>query len=461
MEQYEDNMSNSSASIFLNEEENYKNFQPQKEILSIESENYQNFESDTENNFYLSNNDNNYLPQEYSKVNQNNLYLYGGNNFNYNLFFREGKKKTKIDLLKYNSIEFKKFRMFSKIKTMLLPFSLQKSLIDEICTLTWFYSKKLHKQLSTLVPIILYKLIKKYNISNITLKDLKQKLNFKYRNYFKNEKFFPEMEQYKNTLLLKKDLGHSISSEKFITDVKNFIIKCISTLKKNYEEKKLSGGIRQLQEKRWGGNDLLERGIDDFNGLNFKEGISCNEREFRLIIKMSEKLLINEKIVEKIYIDPVILELDYCQEQCLKFINENMHNSKDDIKEKNKINKGIYEVKNETKEINEGIKEVKEIKEKNKLNDLNENGTYVNVINLDENKEEEVEVLEKLNFVQFINNRISSYNIAISMIKFFIDKNKSIKITFQYLKDNFNFDRKKIKNGINLIQSYISYCNKI
>ena len=159
---------------------------------------------DTENSYSDRNEiENDSLSNSYKSIISNdnsievtNNEFYNGFNSRNSLYNLQNKKqRNSIDYLNINEEDYQKKICYKKINLMLKGLnSLSIDIINEISFLSWYYLKKLpNKKLVTIVPIITYKIIKKYNIKNVTLKDLKEKLNFKYKTYLKNEKLFDEL----------------------------------------------------------------------------------------------------------------------------------------------------------------------------------------------------------------------------------------------------------------------------
>ena len=165
-------------SSYSEENEIFKNIK-RSESNSNDSGSYFSSQNDEKNNGEL------FINETYNEGNNNNNYYnFGGK-----------KQRNIIDYLNINDNAYKKQQLYKKINIILNKFKpLPQNIIDEINYLSWYYTKKLpNKNLLTIVSIIIYKIIKKYNIKIISLKDLKEKLNFSYSTYFKNEKLFNEL----------------------------------------------------------------------------------------------------------------------------------------------------------------------------------------------------------------------------------------------------------------------------
>lgn len=453
------------SNIFLNEEElNSQDLPIQNSNNSIISDNLEKLNYDSFNEFtFTKNNEITYVPQQIQKP-----------TFNKNFFYK-GKPKTSLDYLKINSTEYKYFQMQKKVKNLLRELNLSKSLEEEICHLSYHYSISLNKRkkLSTIVPIILYKLLKKYNNKNYTLKDLKQKINFKYKTYFRNEKLFQIFDQ--NQITLKHNLEKENTNEQYIGKVKNELNKCFLLLKSTYHQQNEKYGCncfgyrengnkrisllkhKTKRESKKSKNKIFNDS-NDFGNLNCINTKNYSERELHLIIKMSDQLIINEKIVEKIYIEPVILELENCQELCIQFINDNSKNINISLNE--------YKGNNETSLIKYlDINEVNTSQSTCYSTSISlcANLSLNNIKNMENINEKEIIVehnKEETNyFAEFFKEQIDCYSLAISLIKFFVNNNEKLRITYKTMEQCFNIQRIKIKKGINLIKSYISNKN--
>ena len=162
---------------------------------NIDTNSFYSYENEIEQNSQNGNSNSilsNSMDNEISNVNE--IYNYGINRNNgYNLGTK--KQRNLIDYLKINDGEYKKQQCYKKINYMLKGLnSLPNDIMNEIIYLSHYYLKKLpNRKLTTIVPIITYKIIKKYNIKSVSLKDLKQNINFSYKTYFQNEKLFSEM----------------------------------------------------------------------------------------------------------------------------------------------------------------------------------------------------------------------------------------------------------------------------
>ena len=364
------------------------------------------------------NNSNSNFNNEINNMNYDNESIYPNEYIKNEYNFCDSKKhKTIIDYLNINSDEYRKNKMSQKIRLMLYGLtSLSQSNIDEICYLSWFYSQKLsHKKLSTIVQIIVYKIIKKYNIKSISLKDLKNKINFRYKTYLKNEKLFPELDNNKNinistnininstNEIQNKNSHHKNNivcnniycikipnKSNYSDSVYNFITKFIKTLKEKSQSNKI-----KLRGKKENKNNII-------------------------IEKIYEKFKTEEKNIKELYCNPIFFELNKCQKQCKCFIYNNKRTSSDN---------------NNEKALNGDIIDLKEEKEK---------------ILSDENI-----------FGDYFKDKINSDILGLGMIKYFIDKNKIIILSYKIIKEIFNFSIHQIKKSISYINLYNNYINNL
>ena len=143
-------------SSYSEENEIFKNIK-RSESNSNDSGSYFSSQNDEKNNGEL------FINETYNEGNNNNNYYnFGGK-----------KQRNIIDYLNINDNAYKKQQLYKKINIILNKFKpLPQNIIDEINYLSWYYTKKLpNKNLLTIVSIIIYKNIKKYNNKTITLKD--------------------------------------------------------------------------------------------------------------------------------------------------------------------------------------------------------------------------------------------------------------------------------------------------
>ena len=362
------------------------------------------FSSDDSNSMISE--DNNYRNNEtiYEKE-----YNYKSNNIN-NYYNFNKKPKTTIDFLNINSDEYKKNKMYKKIKLMINNLFLPKSYNDEICYLSWYYSQKLpNKKLATIVPIIVYKIILKYNIQSISLKDLKKSINFKYKTYFKNEKLFTE-------------LNDNLSQNKIINKVSYNFANNNNFKSQNYSELvyiSVTNYIKKIKEKSQTHLNIIKIKGKKRLQKNIKEKDFDNEKNNNKIIeKIIEKLAKDDNNIEELYCNPFYLELNNCQEQCKFFIYNYKQNSSD-FKLDSSFNNKIINLKEEEEE---------NLSNENKFND-------------------------------YFKNKICCDILGLGMIKYFIDKNKIIVLSYKILKEIFNCNISQVKKSIFYIKLYIKYIN--
>ena len=372
-------------------------------------------ENEIENNS-ISNNSNSTLSNNNSIEFANNEPYNGFNNGNVIYNFLNKKQRNSIDYLNINEEDYQKKVCYKKINFMLKGLnSLSNDIINEISFLSWYYSKKLPtKKLSIIVPIITYKIIKKYNIKNVTLKELKEKLNFRRKTYFKNEKLFDEL----NMNLIQNKSNNKF---KFKNNINNIISK-----KQAYSELVLSSITKYIK--------LMKEKIDTQpNLIKYKnnkhiinKGSIMNEKlYYETIESLFDKISNNENKTKELYSNPILLELNNCLEQCKSFIYNNKQISKE--------NNIKIEQMSETNFTNQTINLIEESDKKS----------------YDEN-----------NFNEYFENKIDNDNFGLALIKYFIDKNDNIGLSFNKMKEIFNCNICQIKKSILLIKEFINYINK-
>ena len=306
----------------------------------------------------------------------NEINNYSNNKTNYN--FEVKKKYNTIDYLNFNEDESKKQQCYKKIEQILneLNKKLPRNIITQIIFHSYNFQKKFpRKQLATIVPIVTYKILKKNNIKIISLKDLKTKLNFKCKTYFKNEKLFSE---------LNPNTEHKILNLKY--NNKNTIN--INHKNKNYSELVLNSLIKYIKKIK----DKIYLNINVIKPKNKKisnkkelieQKISNNETIITIYNKISE----NEKNTKELYYNPVIEELDNCLKQCKSFIY-NFNNKEESTSETNITYPTI------------NIKE--------------DDGGKIHYEN---------------SFNNFFENKIDNDNLALGLLKYFIDENNVISLS--------------------------------
>ena len=380
-------------------------------------------EEEDDNYHETSQNDSN--PMQYNKdfeyIN-NETYVNEFTKYNQYNFCTGKRPRNTIDYFNMNSDEYKKSKMEQKIKLMLIKLtSLTKSNIDEICYLTRFYSKKFpHKKLNTIVPIIVYKIIKKYNIKTITLKDLKNKINFSYKTYFQNEKLFSELNSYIN-----KNTNNCTSNK--INNNNNNIYKNLVYIKTpSYSELVYNSVIKHIKiikEKSQNNLNINKLKTKKRNKKNSDNGqnVESEEKNNKVIEQIIEKFSKDENNIKELYSSPLIFELNNCQEQCKNFIFNNQRTSSDNNFDKKEINNNIINIKEE---------------DEKKLSDENM-------------------------FDDYFKDKIDFEILGLGMIKYFIDKNKIIILSYRNLKEISNCNIYQVKKSILYIKLYINYINNI
>ena len=295
--------------------------------------------------------------------------------------------------------------------------SLSIDIINEISFLSWYYLKKLpNKKLVTIVPIITYKIIKKYNIRNVTLKDLKEKLNFKYKTYLKNEKLFDEL----NLNLNQKKSNNSIN---FNNNINNIII----SKKQSFSELVLNSITKYIQlikEKILFQPNMIK--YKNYKPITNKGKIINDKSYYDTIESLFEKISSNENKTKELYTNPIIIELNNCLLQCKSFIYNN-------------------------KQI--------EIENNNMVEQMSETNNTNQTINLIE--ESEKRIYDENTFNEFFENKIDSNNLGLALIKYFIDKNEKITLSYKKMKEIFVCNIYQVKKSISFIKEFINYINKI
>ena len=389
------NPNNSYSDEKEEEDEIYKKTSPNDSNSNIFEENY-----------YSNNEDDEY----------ENRFTYNGNNKICFYNFNKKRPNNIIDYLNINSDEYKKHKMNQKIRIILSKLNgLNNSDIEEICYFSWLYSKKLsHKKLQTIVPIIAYKIILKNNIKSITLKDLKEKINFKYKTYFKNEKLFEELNNSlnknvqlnKNTYKLNKNI-YNIKTQKYSDLVYDSVKKSIIKIKEKSQYELNIIKIRGKKRIQKNGN----------KNIDFEK----NNKNNIIIEQLIEQLSNKNKNINEMYCSPFNSELNNCQEECMLFIyNKNIISN--NANNSDKLNNKIINLREEEKENN---------------------------------------LLNEEKFNKYFENQICSEILGLGMIKYFIDKNKVIILSYNSLKKIFNCNIYQVKKSIFLIKLYIKYINNI
>ena len=384
---------------------------------NIDTDNSYSDKNEIENDS-LSNSSKSILSNNNSIEVTNNEFYNGFNSRNslYNL--QNKKQRNSIDYLNINEEDYQKKICYKKINLMLKGLnSLSIDIINEISFLSWYYLKKLpNKKLVTIVPIITYKIIKKYNIKNVTLKDLKEKLNFKYKTYLKNEKLFDEL----NLNLNQKKSNNSIN---FNNNINNIII----SKKQSFSELVLNSITKYIQlikEKILFQPNIIK--YKNYKPITNKGKIINDKSYYDTIESLFEKISSNENKTKELYINPIIIELNNCLLQCKSFIYNN-------------------------KQI--------EIENNNMVEQMSETNNTNQTINLIE--ESEKRIYDENTFNKFFENKIDTDNLGLALIKYFIDKNEKITLSYKKMKEIFVCNIYQVKKSISFIKEFINYINKI
>ena len=384
---------------------------------NIDTDNSYSDKNEIENDS-LSNSSKSILSNNNSIEVTNNEFYNGFNSRNslYNL--QNKKQRNSIDYLNINEEDYQKKICYKKINLMLKGLnSLSIDIINEISFLSWYYLKKLpNKKLVTIVPIITYKIIKKYNIKNVTLKDLKEKLNFKYKTYLKNEKLFDEL----NLNLNQKKSNNSIN---FNNNINNIII----SKKQSFSELVLNSITKYIQlikEKILFQPNMIK--YKNYKPITNKGKIINDKSYYDTIESLFEKISSNENKTKELYTNPIIIELNNCLLQCKSFIYNN-------------------------KQI--------EIENNNMVEQMSETNNTNQTINLIE--ESEKRIYDENTFNKFFENKIDSDNLGLALIKHFIDKNEKITLSYKKMKEIFVCNIYQVKKSISFIKEFINYINKI
>ena len=373
---------------------------------NIEENEIEDYSQNVNSNSIFSDNKSN----EISYINE---FYNGGNNQNIIYNFGNKKQRNIIDYLNINDEEYKRQQCYKKINFMIKGLnSLPNDIINEIVYYSWYYFKKLsNKKLSTIVPIITYKIIKKYDIKSVSLKDLKQNLNFCYKTYFQNEKLFNEL----NSSAKNKE-----NNFKFNNNINNIII----SKKQSFPELVL-GSINKYIDLAKDKIQIHPNIIKFQSNKRQKDNNKLNKKksDYKLIESLFSKISKNENNAKELYSNPAILELNNCLMQCKSLI----YNNKQVCIEKD-------ELTSETNMTNQTINLIED----------NDKKLY------DENT-----------FNKYFENKIDSDNLGLGLLKYFVDKNENISLSYKKMQKLFNCSIYQIKKSILYINEYINYINKI
>ena len=94
------------------------------------------------------------------------------------------KPKNSLDILRLSSEKYEQYKLTESVKHIISHFSFESKIVDEIIKASLFYKDKLHLHLNDLVPIIVYKIVQKYNLP-FTKAEILSKIKFNVSNYLK------------------------------------------------------------------------------------------------------------------------------------------------------------------------------------------------------------------------------------------------------------------------------------
>ena len=373
---------------------------------NIEENEIEDYSQNVNSNSIFSDNKSN----EISYINE---FYNGGNNQNIIYNFGNKKQRNIIDYLNINDEEYKRQQCYKKINFMIKGLnSLPNDIINEIVYYSWYYFKKLsNKKLSTIVPIITYKIIKKYNIKSVSLKDLKQNINFSYKTYFQNEKLFSEM----NSVVKNKE-----NNFKFNNNINNIIIS-----KKQSLPELVLGSINKYIDLAKDKIQIHPNIIKFQSNKRQKDNNKLNKKksDYKLIESLFSKISKNENNTKELYSNPVILELNNCLMQCKSLIYNNIQ---------------VFVEKDEL------------------MSETNMTNQTINLI-----EENEKKLYDEKTFNKFFENKIDNDNLGLGLLKYFVDKNENISLSYKKMQKIFNCSIYQIKKSILYINEYINYINKI
>ena len=245
----------------------------------------------------------------------------------------------------------------------------------------------------------------------MTLKDLKEKLNFKYKTYLKNEKLFDEL----NLNLNQKKSNNSIN---FNNNINNIII----SKKQSFSELVLNSitkNIQLIKEKILFQPNIIKD--KNYKPITIKGNIINDKSYYDTIESLFEKISSNENKTKELYTNPIIIELNNCLLQCKSFI----YNNKQIIIENNNMAEQMSETNNTNQTIN--------------------------LI-----EESEKRIYDENTFNEFFENKIDSINLGLALIKYFIDKNEKITLSYKKMKEIFDCNIYQVKKCISFIKEFIN-----
>ena len=219
------------------------------------------YTNNTENSDIL-NEENYYYPNDNILVNES-IKLDMNNNFILN-----HKIKNSLDLLNLNDSNYENYKLSQKILNKIKIFNFDNKINNEIISICLANKKSMN--LNYLLEIVIYKIIKKYNF-DITIKELKEKINFKISHYLK----------YNNKLNIYNEFNYK---------------QIIMNLIKNHIQKLIK--ISKIKQRRFIKNKKIKKIIINSyknNEINLLNNFQDVENELKNIEKMCYNFINNEK----------------------------------------------------------------------------------------------------------------------------------------------------------------------
>ena len=223
------------------------------------------YTNNTENSDIL-NEENYYYPNDNILVNES-IKLDMNNNFILN-----HKIKNSLDLLNLNDSNYENYKLSQKILNKIKIFNFDNKINNEIISIC-LANKKL-MNLNYLLEIVIYKIIKKYNF-DITIKELKEKINFKISHYLK----------YNNKLNIYNEFNYK---QVIMNLIKNHIQKLIKISK-----------IKQRIFIKQKNKKIIINSYKN-NEINLLNNFQDVENELKNIEKMCYNFINNEKKIMKL-----------------------------------------------------------------------------------------------------------------------------------------------------------------
>lgn len=125
------------------------------------------------------------------------------------------KPRNTLEYLAYHDADYTEFKFIERIKHELLPFNFDPKVVTEIAQICLQYHSQI--KLTALLPIVVYKIIQKYNFP-ITIMEFSSKINFDKSNYLK----------YSSQIVVKQD--HQTSYKDNVFNYISFVIKKLITV---------------------------------------------------------------------------------------------------------------------------------------------------------------------------------------------------------------------------------------